>query len=78
MSLEPSMFLMFEFDEARTDFSDEAYAAIGRALTFATRFESNCRALAAMDALKHLAAAPSVDNTRPNFDEMIASVAEEY
>jgi hypothetical protein len=26
--------------------SDEAYAAVGRALAFATRFEANCRALA--------------------------------
>src|SRR5262245_34344669 len=72
------MFLMFEFDETRTAFSDEAYAAYGRAFTFGTRFESNCRALAAMDAIKHLAAAQSDDSTQPTFDEMIANVAEEY
>ena len=40
--------LPFDFDIARTEFSDAAYAAIGRALTFATRFEANCRALAAL------------------------------
>ena len=36
----------FDFDTERTGFSDEAYAAVGRALAFATRFEANCRALA--------------------------------
>jgi hypothetical protein len=40
------MTLPFDFDTERTDFSDEAYAAVGRALAFATRFEANCRALA--------------------------------
>jgi hypothetical protein len=39
--------LLFDFDTTRSEFSDAAYAAIGRALAFATRFEANCRALAA-------------------------------
>lgn len=76
--MDPTLFLMFEFEETRTAFSDEAYAAIGRALTFATRFESNCRALAAMDALKDLAAASSQKSAPDDFDEMIARVTEEY
>lgn len=36
----------------RTYFSDELYGVIGRALTFATRFESNCKALAILINLK--------------------------
>jgi hypothetical protein len=40
--------LLFDFDTTRSEFSDAAYAAIGRALAFATRFEANCRALAAL------------------------------
>lgn len=44
--------LPFDFDTIRTEFSDAAYAAIGRALAFATRFEANCRALAAVIGLR--------------------------
>jgi hypothetical protein len=40
--------LLFDFDTTRSEFSDAAYATIGRALAFATRFEANCRALAAL------------------------------
>ena len=40
--------LVFDFDIARTEFSDAAYGAVGRALAFATRFETNCRALAVL------------------------------
>ena len=39
---------LFDFDIDRTEFSDAAYAAVGRALAFAARFEANCRALAAL------------------------------
>ena len=44
--------LPFDFDTTRTEVSDAAYAAIGRALAFATRFEANCRALAAVIGLR--------------------------
>jgi len=43
--------LPHEFNE-RTIFSDECYGVIGRALTFANRFESNCKALAILLKLK--------------------------
>ena len=43
--------LPHEFNE-RTIFSDECYGVIGRALTFATRFESNCKVLAILFKLK--------------------------
>jgi hypothetical protein len=43
----------------RTEFSDEGYAAIGRALTFATRFEANCRALAITLDLKRAMVDPN-------------------
>jgi hypothetical protein len=78
MPLDPSMDLMLEFEEMRTDFSDEAYAAIGRGLAFATRFESNCRALAAMNALKSLVSEKAPGPKPVDFDEVIARVTEEY
>jgi hypothetical protein len=40
------------FRTDRTVFSDDTYGMIGRALTFATRFESNCRALSILLGLK--------------------------
>jgi hypothetical protein len=44
--------LPFEFNDERAEFSDECYAAIGRALAFATRFEANCRAFATLIVVK--------------------------
>ena len=37
----------------RTQFSDEAYGVLGRALSFATEFEGNCRALSLLIGLSH-------------------------
>lgn len=36
----------------RTEFSDEAYGALGRTLSFATEYEANCRVLAVILGLK--------------------------
>lgn len=44
--------LPFDFNIERTEFADSFYAVIGRTLTFATRFESNCRALAIVMGIK--------------------------
>ncbi len=40
------------FPFKRTVFSDDTYGMIGRALTFATRFESDCRALSVLLGLR--------------------------
>jgi len=40
------MDLAFFETNGRTEFSDELYAVIGRALTFATHYDINCKALA--------------------------------
>ncbi len=45
---EPVLNTIFE----RTQFSDEAYGSLGRALSFAAEYESNCRALAVILGLK--------------------------
>jgi hypothetical protein len=69
--------LLFDFDTARTEFSDAAYAAIGRALAFATRFEANCRALAAVigvrEAMKALGA-----SDRESVDDLFERLTQEY
>lgn len=44
--------LPFHFQNERTEFVDSFYAVVGRALTFATRYESNCRALAVIMGIK--------------------------
>src|SRR5262249_33690877 len=44
--------LPFDFATARSAYSDEAYAALGRALVFAARFEANCRSLAMLLKIK--------------------------
>src|SRR4030095_12717372 len=69
--------LLFDFETARTEFSDVAYAAIGRALAFATRFEANCRALAALiglrEAMKTLGA-PEGESV----DDLFERLTQEY
>ena len=35
----------YDFENERTIFSDNTFGMIGRALTFATSFENNCRGL---------------------------------
>ena len=37
-----------EFPHERTEFSDQTYAAIGRALAYATAFEAICRSLSSI------------------------------
>jgi hypothetical protein len=43
----------FSLPAERAEFSDAIYSAIGRGLTFATLFESNCRALALLVGVKN-------------------------
>lgn len=46
------------FDFKRTGYRDEYFSAIGRALVVATRFEANCRSIAALVELKYPKAGP--------------------
>ena len=41
-----------DFPSERTEFSDASYSALGRALTYATVFEANCRSLSSLGHLK--------------------------
>jgi hypothetical protein len=41
-----------EFPRERTDFSDANYAAVGRALAYATSFEAACRALSSLQHIR--------------------------
>ena len=43
---------VLETNFERTEFSDEVYGALGRALSFATKYETNCRALAVILGMK--------------------------
>ncbi len=43
---------LFAFPAERTQFSDELYAALGRAVAFCTLFEANCRVVAQLLGLK--------------------------
>jgi hypothetical protein len=43
---------LFAFPAERTAFSDEVYAALGRAVTFCSLFEHNCSAIAAILKLR--------------------------
>ena len=45
----------FSLPTERTEFSDAIYSAIGRGLTFATKFEANCRNLALLVGVKNRA-----------------------
>jgi len=69
--------LLFDFDISRTEFSDAAYAAVGRALAFATSFEANCRALAALigvcEAMKVRGASDS-----ESVDDLFDRLTQEY
>jgi hypothetical protein len=78
MNSESGISLAFEFEETRSLFSDEAYAAVGRALTFATRFEANCRALAAMDGFVQIIRNRPIGPASEDFDEALARFAAEY
>jgi len=42
-----------EFPRERTEFSDLAYAALGRALAYATAFEAVCRSLSSLEEVRH-------------------------
>ena len=61
-----------EFPRERTDFSDANYAAIGRALAYATSFEADCRALSSLLQIKttHL----STQDTDSAFVSAVAEV----
>jgi hypothetical protein len=69
--------LLFDFDTDRTEFSDATYAAIGRALTFATRFEANCRALAALIGVREAMKARSVPDGE-SVDDLFERLTQEY
>ncbi len=62
---EQNMDLPLELPE-RTQFSDEGYGVLGRALAFATDFEGNCRSFSTLIGLK---AEPSVLRDEKSFDE---------
>src|SRR5215471_11962850 len=68
---------LFDFDTDRTEFSDATYAAIGRALTFATRFEANCRALAALIGVRDAMKARSVPDGE-SVDDLFVRLTQEY
>lgn len=72
------MSLPFDFDTTRTVFADDGYAAIGHGLTFATRFEANFRAVAAMKALKILISKSSFGSSDDRIADAIAHVTEEH
>ena len=42
----------YHFETERTYFSDDTFGAIGRALTFATDFEANCKSLSMLMDIK--------------------------
>ena len=54
---------LFDLPTERTEFSDAGYAAFGRSLVFATRFEENCRALAVLLGIKDRTQAQRNDST---------------
>ena len=69
--------LLFDFDTARTEFSDAAYAAIGRALAFATRFEANCRALATVIGVRETMKARGAPDDE-SIDDLFERLTQEY
>jgi hypothetical protein len=69
--------LLFDFDFARTEFSDAAYAAVGRALAFATRFEANCRALAVLIGVREAMKARSAPDGE-SVDDLFERLTQEY
>jgi hypothetical protein len=69
--------LPFDFDTTRTEVSDAAYAAIGRALAFATRFEANCRALAAVIGLREAMMTRDAANAE-SIDDIFERLTQEY
>jgi len=62
---------------ARTDFSDDVYSTIGRALTVASRFETSCKALALLLGIrKQDPASGSFSLTRPeDLEALIAEIS---
>jgi hypothetical protein len=69
--------LLFDFNIARTEFSDAAYAAVGRALAFATRFEANCRALAVLIGVREAMKDRSAPD-RESVDDLFEGLTQEY
>ena len=70
------MDLPFDFKEERTMFSDDTYSAIGRALAFATCFESNCKSFSYLiHVCTAMQNAESISSL--NGDEWIAKAEEE-
>jgi hypothetical protein len=70
MSDKQKMDLPFEIPE-RTQFSDEGYGVLGRAIAFAADFEGNCRAFATLIGLKD---EPSVLRDEQSFNEFCAFI----
>jgi hypothetical protein len=69
--------LLFDFDIVRTEFSDAAYAAVGRALAFATRFEANCRALVVLIGVREAMKARSAPDGE-SVDDLFERLTQEY
>ena len=70
--------LPFDFNNLRSDFSDEYYGALGRALAVITRYESNCRALATLLRVKTSSRTPSLAfslNNTKQFNEFLSDIA---
>src|SRR5688500_7119998 len=66
---------LFDLPTERTEFSDAGYAAFGRSLVFATRFEANCRALAVLMGIKDRTQAQRNDSTLLDDEEFRKLVA---
>lgn len=66
------------FDKfVRSEFSDEIYAALGRAITIAARFDASCKTLAALPIIKGATAAKS-KLEESEFDEIFSEIKRKY
>jgi len=66
---------LLDFPSERTEFSDEGYAALGRALTYATAFEANCRSLSSLGHLK--TRLPEILQTYPQGTDVLPMIVGE-
>ena len=67
-----------EFPHERTEFSDTNYAALGRALAYATSFESICRALSSLRHIRQrvIEMNLSIDTSDDTFAAVVADIWE--
>ena len=64
-------------DFERTEFSDEIYAVLGRALTIATRFDVSCKELARLPIFKFAIATKSELDDK-QFEELLSRIQSRY